>query len=235
MCSVIGGFFDRPSKVQLEYVKNVFIQSKIRGMHATGISYIQSNEIITIKKPIPSDEFFKDIDFEDQFINGDGNLYMIGHCRYSTSDLEYNQPISDDDISIVHNGVITQENPDNWKAIYDIVCETKNDSEFILKSLQQDRKPLVAWPDASMAVCELYRNKKLCFYRNAKRPLSVAVFHNGIVVSSTRDIIERAKTGKEILITFDCEMNTVYSIDAERFKLDEELISTNRKDLQYEL
>jgi hypothetical protein len=63
----------------------------------------------------------------------------------------------------------------------------------------------------------------------------MAVFYNGIVVASTRDIIERAKTGKEAAITLDCKMNTVYTIDSENFKLEEELISTNKKDLQYEL
>jgi glutamine phosphoribosylpyrophosphate amidotransferase len=234
MCSVIGGFFDRPSKLQLDYIKNIFIESKIRGMHATGISYVKNNKIQTIKKPIPSDEFFQDIDLKD-FLNEDGDLYLIGHCRYSTSDLEYNQPISSEEISIVHNGVITQEEPDNWQKIYDIICETKNDSEFILKTLEENKEPLTAWPDASMAVCELHRNKKVRFYRNAKRPLSMAVFYNGIVVASTRDIIERAKTGREAAITLDCKMNTVYTIDSENFKLEEELISTNKKDLQYEL
>jgi|688.fasta_scaffold00051_27 glutamine phosphoribosylpyrophosphate amidotransferase len=235
MCSVIGAFFDHPSKKQLTLLKNVFIESKIRGMHATGISYIQNNEIITIKKPIPSDEFFKDVDFEDHFINEDGNLYMIGHCRYSTSDLEYNQPIYNDDISIVHNGVITQELPENWKSIYDIVCQTKNDSEFILKTLEQKKEPLSAWPDTSMAVCELYSDKKIRFYRNAKRPLTMAVFNNGVIVSSTKDILKRANTVEEDFITLDCDMNVIYTIDSQRFQISNELISTNRKDLQYEL
>lgn len=234
MCSVIGGFFNRVSTLQLDYIKNIFIESKIRGMHATGISYIKDNKVNTIKKSISSSDFLKNLNFES-FINEDGNLYLIGHCRYSTSDLQYNQPINDENVSIVHNGVITQEEPENWKKFYDIVCETKNDSEFILKTLQQNKEPLIAWPDASMAVCELYRDKKLRFYRNAKRPLNMAIFHNGVVVASTKDIIERAKTGKEIILSLDCEMNTIYSIDSERFKLDQELISTNKKDLQYEI
>ena len=56
---------------------------------------------------------------------------MIGHCRYSTSDLQYNQPIYNDDYSIAHNGVVSQEMPERWKELYGYDCKTKNDSELI--------------------------------------------------------------------------------------------------------
>jgi hypothetical protein len=63
----------------------------------------------------------------------------------------------------------------------------------------------------------------------------MAVFNNGVIVSSTKDILKRANTVEEDFITLDCDMNVIYTIDSQRFQISNELISTNRKDLQYEL
>jgi asparagine synthetase B (glutamine-hydrolysing) len=135
----------------------------------------------------------------------DGNLYMIGHCRYSTSDLEFNQPMFHTDKSIVHNGVITQELPDNWKELYGYDCITKNDSELVLHS----RDPLREFSNMSMGVVELHKDRKLRFYRNGKRPLYLTNVPNGCIITSTADIAKRAGIGQAIevmmnhYITFD--------------------------------
>lgn len=203
MCAVVGAILIDPSKEDLLMLHRVFLESKIRGMHATGISYIKNDKIVTEKLPVPADEF--PFTFAD-YVNEDGNLYLIGHCRYSTSDLEYNQPIGNDTHSIVHNGVITQELPERWKELYNYNCETKNDSELVLHS----DSPLVEFPDMSMAVCELTSEKKLLMYRNGKRPLYLSSIPNGCIITSTRDIATRAHVGGapvEVLmnhyITFD--------------------------------
>jgi asparagine synthetase B (glutamine-hydrolysing) len=175
-------------------------------MHATGISYIKNDKIVTEKLPVPANEF--PFTFAD-YVNEDGNLYLIGHCRYSTSDLEYNQPIGNDTHSIVHNGVITQELPERWKELYNYNCETKNDSELVLHS----DSPLEEFPDMSMAVCELTSDKKLLMYRNGKRPLYLSSIGNGCIITSTRDIAIRANVSSqpaEVLmnhyITFDDQL-----------------------------
>ena len=109
MCGVVGAILIEPSKEDLLMLHRVFLESKIRGMHATGISYVKNNKVITEKLPVPANEFpFKFA----EYVNENGNLYLVGHCRYSTSDLEFNQPIATDDRSVVHNGVITQELPE---------------------------------------------------------------------------------------------------------------------------
>jgi glutamine phosphoribosylpyrophosphate amidotransferase len=229
MCAIIGAFIQNPSLEDFESLKRVFLESRIRGMHATGISFLPSwsDKVITIKDAIPADEFVSIHMHNDnmkEMINADGNLYLIGHCRYSTSDLLYNQPIANDEHSIVHNGVITQELPENWDKIFQYKCETKNDSELVLHSAS----PLEEFPDASMAVCELTNDKKILFYRNGKRPLWLSQIENGYIITSTADIPRRA--GFETLtseITKDTYC-TIHSDGAIMF----EKVETNTKDLQ---
>ncbi len=211
MCAVIGAILLEPTKQDFAMLRRVFHESKIRGMHATGISFLPkwSTGIETIKEAIPADQFV-DKHLHDDNLNDmkseDGNLYMIGHCRYSTSDLEYNQPMFHNVKSIVHNGVITQELPDNWKELYGYDCITKNDSELVLHS----NDPLREFSHMSMGVVELHLDKKLRFYRNGKRPLYLSSIPNGCIITSTSDIATRALVGGapiEVLmnhyITFD--------------------------------
>jgi glutamine phosphoribosylpyrophosphate amidotransferase len=192
MCAVIGAVIKNPSLKDFESLKRVFVESKIRGMHATGISFLPrwTDEIVTIKEAIPADQFVEKHMHKDNFkdfVNADGNLYMIGHCRYSTSDLEYNQPISDKSLSVAHNGVITQELPERWKELYGYDCETKNDSELLLHTIQENVSPLERWKDASLSVCVLSRNKTLQVFRNGKRPLYLTTLSNGVIITPTME------------------------------------------------
>lgn len=211
MCAVIGVILLHPKKQDFAMIRRVFHESKIRGMHATGISFLPkwSSGIETIKEAIPADQFvdkhLHDDNLKDM-VAEDGNLYLIGHCRYSTSDLEYNQPMFYAEKSIVHNGVITQELPENWKDIYGYDCITKNDSELVLHS----NDPLREFSHMSMGVVELHKDRKIRFYRNGKRPLYLSSIPNGCIITSTRDIATRAHVGGapvEVLmnhyITFD--------------------------------
>ena len=95
MCSVVGAVIRNFKEHHVDLLKRVFFESRIRGMHATGLSYVKNSKIHTDKLPVPATEFaFRFWDY----VNEDGNLYLVGHCRYSTSDLEYNQPINNETI-----------------------------------------------------------------------------------------------------------------------------------------
>lgn len=229
MCAVIGVILKSPTRSDFEMIRRLFIESKIRGMHATGMSFLPrwSDKVITIKEAIPADRFADihlHIDNMASMLNEDGNLYLIGHCRYSTSDLEYNQPIANDTHSVVHNGVITQELPERWKELYGYNFETKNDSEFVLKS----DSPLEEFPDASVAVCELTVDKKLLFYRNGKRPLYLTNIENGSIITSTADIPKRANV---FGIPVDVPMNTYITFD-EHLAMHMEKVQNTNIDLQ---
>ena len=186
MCAVIGISIHDVTESDIELIKRIFLESRIRGKHATGVSYIKGDAIVTFSLPVPADEFIEQFDFHEAINNGGINL--IGHCRYSTSDLEYNQPIADGNKAIVHNGVISQELPENWEALYGIKCETKNDTELLLRT---EGNPFAAWPNASISAIVLYPNE-LKVYRNGKRPLYETIVENGFILTSTKDIARRA-------------------------------------------
>ena len=225
MCSVIGAIIKEPRAEDFLMLHRVFLESKIRGMHATGIAYVKNNEIVIDKRPVPADEF--PFNFPS-YVNEDGNLYLIGHCRYSTSDLEFNQPIGNQDQAVVHNGVITQELPENWKELYGYTCTTKNDSELVLHS----DSPLEEFPDMSMGVCELTSDKKLLVYRNGKRPLYLTSISNGCIITSTVDIPKRAEVpGFPINIL----MNHYFTFDERLAMTIEKVNIEDAVDLQYEL
>lgn len=233
MCAVIGAIIQKPTLDDFENLKKVFLESRIRGLHATGISFLPrwTDKIVTIKEPIPADEFIQKHLHRDNFkdfINEDGNLYLIGHCRYSTSDLEYNQPIANDKTSVVHNGVITQELPENWEKLYGYKCETKNDTELLLHTIEDGFSPLSAWKNASISACVLSTDKTLQFFRNGKRPLYLTTLKNGAIITSTEDIAVRAGLKEP---TSEVPMDTYNTINSD-MKLSMKKVDTGNKDLQ---
>jgi len=226
MCAIIGAIIKDPTKDNFNMIRRVFHESRIRGMHATGMSILYNNKIMTFKEPVPADKF-RHLDDLEEMLNVDGTLYLIGHCRYSTSDLSYNQPLANNSKSIVHNGVITQELPENWNKFYSYVFETKNDSELVLHS----DDPLTEFPDASMAVCELYEDGKLRFYRNGKRPLYLTSIENGSIITSTQDVPRRAEVGG---MTMDVLMNHYMTFDGDLALLIEKVTVPMAIDYQHE-
>jgi glutamine phosphoribosylpyrophosphate amidotransferase len=229
MCSVIGAIVKEPTAEDFLMLHRVFLESKIRGMHATGISYVKHGKIITEKLPVPADEFPF---YFPSYVNEDGSLYLIGHCRYSTSDLEFNQPIANENLSVVHNGVITQELPENWKELYGYDCETKNDTELILHTAEDCISPLLRWKDSSLAVIELHVDKVIRFYRNGKRPLYLTSISNGCIITSTADVPKRAEVPGFPINTL---MNHYITFDDQLAMTIEKEVIEDAVDLQYEL
>jgi glutamine phosphoribosylpyrophosphate amidotransferase len=192
MCGVLGIAIKSVDDSHFETVRNLFTQSMIRGKHATGVSYVKNSKVITIKEPIPADEFIKKYDVKE-WVNEDGNLYCIGHVRYSTSDLRYNQPIATEELSIVHNGVISQEPSEQWPDLFGYKTETKNDSELILRCLENKEIPLHKFVPSSMSVCTIDKNKIITAFRNEARPLHRHFSSKKIIFASTGDILKRCK------------------------------------------
>jgi len=227
MCAVIGAYIEKPSDLDLVTVAKVFYESSIRGLHATGVSWVSGGQIKTVIDSKPANLFLESLDLRN-CINEDGNLYLIGHCRYSTSDLAYNQPLWNENVSIVHNGVVSQEMPEKWKDLYGYECKTRNDSELIVHTLQANKSPLIEFADASMAVIELYKEKKLRFYRNGKRPIYFTSLPNGGINTSTSDIATRAGLSGAVEIG----MNSYVTMGKNLFQKEFVQID-NAKDLQH--
>ena len=234
MCGIIGVALNKPSARDYQLVRRVFLESSIRGLHATGMSFLPywSSSIQTIIEPKPADQFVKIHLHNDNLkhlLNADGNLYLIGHCRYSTSDLEYNQPIYNSNLSIVHNGVISQELPENWKELYGYDTSTKNDSELLLHTIESGKEPFEVWENSSIAAIELHISKKLVYYRNGKRPIYQSVLDNGVIVTSTADIMHRASKGQIVAKEVEKDLKTSYN----NAQFEHKTIYTNTADLQH--
>ena len=189
MCAILGVQLNNPNKEQIETIKRIFLESQIRGKHACGLSMIKNRKIWSYVIPEPAEVFVEK--FEWSCLLGESKLRVIGHCRYSTSDLRYNQPLFTDTVSIAHNGVVTQDPPELWDR-YGYDLETSNDSELLLRSVLAGNEPLKEFPDASMAVCELSVANGLRWWRNGKRPMYTTKVDNGYFITSTKDIALRA-------------------------------------------
>jgi len=59
MCAVIGLKLHNVTDDDLSQIRRIFHESQVRGMHATGVSFIKSGKVVTIKEPIPAKEFIK--------------------------------------------------------------------------------------------------------------------------------------------------------------------------------
>jgi glutamine phosphoribosylpyrophosphate amidotransferase len=227
MCAVIGAYLEKPSSSDLNTLANVICESSIRGLHATGISWVKGGRIHSFISATPAAKFLENFDL-NKTIDEDGNLYLIGHCRYSTSDLNYNQPLWNENLAIVHNGVVSQEMPENWERLYGYKCTTKNDSELIVHTLEAKKSPLVEFSDASMAVIELHKQKKLRFYRNGKRPIYFTSLPNGGIITSTKDIAIRANLNDPVEIDMNCYATISNGILQKNF-----VLIDGAKDLQH--
>ena len=160
MCAVVGAY--SKDKVNLELFQKVMLQSMIRGKHASGIAW-NDNGKLAYRVISDSANFL-------EFKNIETNM-IIGHARYSTSDLNFNQPITSDKIAIVHNGVISQENPNTWKAIYGYNFKTRNDSEIILRSYENKKHPLQLNGSIATIILDMTNKPTILFFRNEQRPL----------------------------------------------------------------
>jgi len=188
MCGVIGVYLDHVTPAQIEKVKKLILCSAIRGVHATGISYLRNGYVQTIKEHGPPEKFFEHQNIEGCIDNA--TLCLIAHTRYSTSDLRFNQPLGNPQIAICHNGVISQSAPENWEKEFNLKTKTANDSELILQSLNGGEHPLTKF-QGSMAVCGI-TYKEIFAFRNHERPLWYHQEENGAVFASTRDILLRS-------------------------------------------
>lgn len=183
MCGVIAA----KGRVPPAMLKELFLQSSIRGRHATGAAWWLKGNLHTHIVAEPAEVFLRDIDVESWY-DESGNVCVIGHTRYSTSNRLFNQPISNGTAAIVHNGVITQEPHSEWERLYGLKTDGQNDTELLFLT-SPDR-----WPDSSIG-CVWLSSGEITYYRNGKRPLWVSETPEWLVVASTEDILFRSGFG----------------------------------------
>ena len=189
MCAIIGFVCSEPSKEAIDTLKQLFIESKIRGMHAYGYAAIQDGTIVehksntlkplldTIKTPTK----------------------LIGHCRYSTSG-DYsnhlnNQPLRHGEERLVFNGVIDMRTKAEMEAAHRISMNSDNDGEIMLQA--KDRMRLLK---SKITFSGLTLNShRLAFFRNEGRPGYKGERFGATYIGSTADILRRCRIEPHVL------------------------------------
>jgi glutamine phosphoribosylpyrophosphate amidotransferase len=218
MCGVIGLInlnYDRSFPTEL--LRAMANEAQIRGQHATGAAVLHDNNFLDHNVlSVPASVFPL-----EHLAYGYNVRAAIVHCRYSTSDLSYNQPMVainlanyETDIALIHNGVVSQADPSTWNDTYGIECTTKNDSEILLRVYEQERHPLNIVPSSQACIVLDAIDETVSFWRNEQRPLYYVYAENYIAVASTKDILLRSGAGLPSQIK-ECQPCANYSVSLE--------------------
>lgn len=219
MCGIFGAIIIKPTERDFDRIESLFLNLKSRGTHATGCAWVKNGKIHIEKETVPAEIFVDCILRLDQMVNEDGNLYMLGHTRWTTSNIFDHQPIGDDRHAIAHNGIVTNEPKERWKELFGLDTVSENDSELIYSQLHSNPSvhPLERFEKATLGVVELTARKSIYGYRNYGRPLAISYNPRKYAVfASTYEALIDSEFGHEPdTETFDCKSYTEYFFAAE--------------------
>lgn len=190
MCAIIGFHCKNPTEENFLLIKKLWLNSKIRGLHAFGYSFINNSELVTRK--------FNKLDSLIESLYSDWPITnMIGHCRYSTSGDWHNelnnQPIYKQETAMVFNGVISMKTKKEYEIEYQSKYQTENDGEIVLDKYisGENLEEFLSLSKFSFAGLLLQKNK-LVAIRNQRRPLWISEFNGMSLFASTKDIFKRS-------------------------------------------
>lgn len=198
MCAIIGFISDNPTAIAVETLKKVFIESKIRGMHAYGYAAIQDGHLMEAKSN----------GLKSLLVSIDNPTRLIGHCRYSTSgdyrNMLNNQPLRFGGEYLVFNGVIDMRTKAEMEAVYGIKMESDNDGEIMLQTSDRNRllKSEITFSGLTL------NSHVLAFFRNEGRPGYKATRHGATYIASTADILRRCLLEPEPLDPYEAHVWT---------------------------
>lgn len=197
MCGVVCG----SGAYDVERVKLLFQNSRIRGLHAFGFAFVKQGQL----------EVRRFLNYDD-FVSGfvaEAPTKFIAHLRYSTSGdwrtEANNQPIKRHGIAIAFNGVLDMRTKPEMEAAYQFEFVSDNDAEIALNiaskhNLEADSSshPLVEFVNdkqRTFAGAFLTEQNRLFVLRNGRRPLNMAFDYDqhATYIASTADILHRSK------------------------------------------
>jgi glucosamine--fructose-6-phosphate aminotransferase (isomerizing) len=122
MCGIYA-IFDKQKQLNYEQVTHLAKAAQKRGVDSAGIVFRANNNIQVVKRDSGSMELIsKNKDFYD-------SCFIAGHSRLVTNDTQNNQPVVNEDLIVIHNGIITNHN-EIWDSL-GLKPETELDSELI--------------------------------------------------------------------------------------------------------
>jgi glutamine phosphoribosylpyrophosphate amidotransferase len=185
MCAIIGftGSFDD------DVITKVLYNSRIRGLHAFGYAFYDSNGSMRIRKFLDYNHFVENL-LQDR-----PNTF-IAHFRYSTSGdymiEENNQPLQYGDFVFAFNGVISQKTKAEMESDTGITLPSDNDGYILAHNINMgDKLNWLSSSSISYALVGL-KNGKLVSIRNKMRPMYLSVQENYSIIVSTKDIFKRS-------------------------------------------
>lgn len=191
MCGIVGYVSANPGKNDRFKLFKLLKQSRIRGIHSYGISYLDKGKIQTEK--FYQNEFNK--------IKIPHSKLFIFHNRYSTSgdfrNHKNNQPLQIEDTSMVFNGVIDMRTKEEMQSAWGIKMTSDNDGEIVLRKSDLDPHKMLE----IIKVCGSYSGLVLKVFKddarlyamtNGYRPLWILKDGDSFFFASTKDIFIRA-------------------------------------------
>ena len=185
MCAIIGFVGYSFSEQAFATLHRLFIESKIRGMHAYGYAaHLHSGET-EVNKSNQLMPLLKNMSKTPKL--------LIGHCRYSTSG-DYknpanNQPLVYKDEFLAFNGVIDMRTKPEMEAAHKIDMESDNEAKDRMSLLRNE----ITFSGLVL------KKDSLQFFRNEGRPAYKASKYGCIYIASTQDILRRCLLNPEPL------------------------------------
>lgn len=188
MCGILAFAGDNTPK-NLKLIHDLMLQLSLRGTHATGFAIQTKGPLDILQAPVGAEAFLAQFPMDFLLPNHKQPIRLIGHTRYSTSDLEWNQPLERDGTALVMNGVISQEFPHDWPMAEVFDYQTGNDAEVALMYALNGQRGHMP---GSFAIAEL-NEADILVYRNTDRPLWWGRGEDYSVVASTQDALKRCR------------------------------------------
>ena len=143
MCGVFGFINQKESnepQKTWDLIEKLFLLSEARGKESSGLALESMDHSYIIKRPLPARKLLQSKEFKalkKQIGNSitQAGLRLVAHSRLVTNGPQFNnknnQPYFDDNVSIVHNGIIT--NDKDLFEMYELSRETELDTELFCK------------------------------------------------------------------------------------------------------
>lgn len=215
MCAIYG-FLNYGRKVKNRILKSILrelsIAAECRGTDATGISYINNNEVITFKKAKPAHKVKLYFPENTKAVLGHTRMTTQGNEKYNFNNHPFEGRCGNASFALAHNGVLY--NDAELKKMYNLPeTQIETDSYVAVQLLVQGEylnaeniKRMAELVDGSF-VFTILRNDNTLFLVKGSNPLALYHFPalELYIYASTRSILDKAL--KKAAFTYEfCEI-----------------------------
>ena len=121
MCGIFGTISN--TKCDFKHLEKLIVHSQQRGKDSSGLIFLDNNDYNLVRAD------FEIIELVKKFKLNNSKL-IFGHSRLITNGLSDNQPVTRENIAVIHNGIIVNED-EIWDSV-NVERYYRIDSETIL-------------------------------------------------------------------------------------------------------